>query len=362
MTASEISPAESASFAQRLLQWFDIEGRKHLPWQQAITPYRVWISEIMLQQTQVTTVIPYFERFMQRFPTVSQLATADIDEVLHLWTGLGYYARARNLHRAAKTIASENGGVFPCTLETVQALPGIGRSTAGAILSIACQQRQSILDGNVKRVMARHFGIHGFPGEKRIETQLWSVADVCTPHERVADYTQAIMDLGATVCTRTRPHCGRCPVNNDCVALRENSQSQLPTRRPKRDRPSRIAIVLIAKNAAGAVLLERRPPSGIWGGLWTFPQFEQPSALEEYLALSGFASAQGTATSLVVLPSYHHAFSHFDLELQPLLLRTEQSPGVADRDRYCWYDPINPQRIGLATPVRDIIRQVVSTP
>jgi A/G-specific adenine glycosylase len=361
MSSADNDAAINAPFAMRLLRWFDVEGRKHLPWQQDISPYRVWISEIMLQQTQVSTVIPYFERFMQRFPAIGDLAAADIDEVLHLWTGLGYYARARNLHCAAKIVMQDHAGEFPRTLETVQALPGIGRSTAGAILSIAGNQRQPILDGNVKRVLTRHLGVHGFPGEKRIESQLWVAADMCTPHQRVADYTQAIMDLGATVCTRARPNCSRCPVSRDCIALRENLQSQLPTRRPKRERPSRVALVLIARNHDGAILLERRPPTGIWGGLWTFPQFEERQALDAYLAVSGLAKVEPIQESeaLIAMPSYHHAFSHFDLELQPLLLRTGRPFAIADDDRYCWYDPMHPKRIGLATPVRDIISQLV---
>jgi A/G-specific adenine glycosylase len=342
--------ATQTLFAARLLEWFDHAGRKHLPWQQNPTPYRVWISEVMLQQTQVATVMPYYQRFMQRFADVRALASAPIDEVLHLWTGLGYYARARNLHRAAQTVVSDYGGELPRTLNALQSLSGIGRSTAGAILSLACGERQPILDGNVKRVLTRYFGVVGFPGEKRIEARLWDYADVCTPQQRVADYTQAIMDLGATVCTRTRPRCESCPVRRDCIAYRDNLQSTLPTRRPKRVRPQRKAFVLVAMNVDGAVLLERRPPSGIWGGLWTFPQFEHEVDVQIYFG-------QRIPASLP-LPLYHHAFTHFDLQLQPLLVRSAELKHVADNDKYCWYDPFNPSRIGLATPVRDIIQQV----
>jgi A/G-specific adenine glycosylase len=341
------------SFAERLLEWFDQSGRKHFPWQQNITPYRVWVSEIMLQQTQVSTVIPYYDRFMDRFGDVFALAAAPIDEVLHLWTGLGYYARARNLHRAAQTVVSEHSGEFPRSLEAMQSLPGIGRSTAGAILSIACGQRQPILDGNVKRVLTRYFGIAGFPGEKRIDTQLWELADDNTPQWRIADYTQAIMDLGATVCTRTRPRCADCPVHATCVANRDHLQATLPTRRPKRARPQRKSFVLVATNANGAVLLERRPPSGIWGGLWTFPQFDN---YDDCIRFSGQVPGANSQ-----LPAYHHAFSHFDLELQPLWFRNVTQLTVADTDKHCWYDPANPPRIGLAKPVTDIIRQLTTS-
>jgi A/G-specific adenine glycosylase len=336
-------------FAERLLEWFDQSGRKHFPWQQSITAYRVWVSEIMLQQTQVSTVIPYYERFMRRFPDVFSLASAPADEVLHLWTGLGYYARARNLLRAAQEVVNVHGGTFPRTLEAMQSLPGIGRSTAGAILSIACDHRQPILDGNVKRVLARYFGVAGFPGEKQIETRLWELAEHCTPHNRVADYTQAIMDLGATVCTRSRPQCDRCPMRSDCVAYRDNLQTTLPTRRPKRVRPQRKAFVLVATNAGGAVFLERRPPSGIWGGLWTFPQFDNHDDCIGYFGATAISSQ---------LPAYHHSFTHFDLELQPVLLRNVTQSLVADSDKHCWYDPANPPRIGLAKPVTDIIHQL----
>lgn len=308
----------------------------------------------MLQQTQVATVIPYYERFMQRFPDVRALADAPLDEVLHLWTGLGYYARARNLHRAAQIILNERNEAFPETLEGMQALPGIGRSTAGAILALSSEQRHSILDGNVKRVLTRYFGIVGFPGDKKIETRLWELADQCTPHDRVAHYTQAVMDLGATVCTRTRPRCLECPLQNECVAKREDLQASLPTRPPKRVRPQRTSIVLVGVNVTGAVLLERRPVSGIWGGLWTFPEFASEA---ECIAFFGqfFHQAPGAVVSL---PTYHHAFTHFDLALKPVLIRNADRRQVADSDKYCWYDPVHPQKIGLATPVLNIIRQL----
>jgi A/G-specific adenine glycosylase len=336
--------------AAPLLAWFDRAGRKHLPWQQDRTPYRVWVSEIMLQQTQVATVLGYYERFMQRFPDVHALAAAPLDEVLHLWTGLGYYARARNLHRAAQLIVAEQGGEFPETLEAVQALPGIGRSTAGAILALARSQRHPILDGNVKRVLARYFGIEGFPGEREVEKTLWSLADACTPAERVADYTQAIMDLGATLCVRSRPLCAACPLTEHCVARIEGRQSVMPAPRPKKIRPQRTAYVVLMVRADGAVLLERRPPVGIWGGLWALPQFDDREAIPLPLREAGQA---GDATSL---PPYFHSFTHFDLTLHPLLVRATPTQAVADTDRYCWYEPRQPARIGLTKPTVDLIR------
>jgi A/G-specific adenine glycosylase len=330
------------TFSAPLLAWFDRAGRKHLPWQQDPTPYRVWVSEIMLQQTQVATVIGYYQRFMQRFPDVHALAAAPVDEVLHLWTGLGYYARARNLQRAAQRIVTEQGGEFPQTIEAVQALPGIGRSTAGAILALSRGQRHPILDGNVKRVLARYFGVEGFPGEREAEKKLWALADECTPAERVAHYTQAIMDIGATLCVRSRPLCAACPLAQRCVARIEGRQSVLPAPRPKKVRPQRTAYVVLMVRDDGAVLLERRPPRGLWGGLWTLPQFDERQSIP----------------GAVSLPPYFHSFTHFDLTLQPLLVRAASMQGVEDPDRYCWYDPRQPARIGLTKPTVDLIRAI----
>ena len=340
------------SIAAPLLAWFDRAGRKHLPWQQNPTPYRVWVSEIMLQQTQVATVIGYYERFMQQFPDLRALAAAPVDEVLHLWTGLGYYARARNLHRAAQLIVADHDGEFPVTIDAVQALPGIGRSTAGAILSLSRSQRHPILDGNVKRVLARYFGVEGFPGEREVEKKLWSLADECTPAERVANYTQAIMDLGATLCVRSRPLCPACPLAERCVARIEGRQSRLPAPRPKKIRPQRSAYVVLRVRDDGAVLLERRPPVGIWGGLWTLPQFDERDAAEAWL--------QGDVAA--ALPPYFHSFTHFDLTLHPLLVRGSSVAGVADSDRYCWYEPRQPARIGLAKPAVELIRALAAQP
>jgi len=340
------------SVAEPLLAWFDRAGRKHLPWQQDPTPYPVWVSEIMLQQTQVATVIGYYERFMQRFPDVRALAAAPIDEVLHLWTGLGYYARARNLHRAAQLIVAEHGGEFPQTLEAVEALPGIGRSTAGAILALSRSQRHPILDGNVKRVLARYFGIEGFPGEREVEKTLWSLADECTPAERVAHYTQAIMDLGATLCVRSRPLCAACPLTEHCVARIAGRQSVLPTPRPKKIRPQRSAYVVLLVRDDGAVLLERRPPMGIWGGLWTLPQFDEGEAAHAWIQVGG----------VTALPPYFHSFTHFDLTLHPLVAEAAPVSAVADDDRYCWYQPRQPARIGLAKPAVELIRALDRQP
>ena len=352
--------------APALLAWFDLCGRKDLPWQRDRTSYRVWVSEIMLQQTQVATVIPYYERFMQRFPNVQALAAAPIDEVLHLWTGLGYYARARNLHRAAQRVVADQGGEFPRTLDEMQALPGIGRSTAGAILAISQLQRHPILDGNVKRVLARYFGIRGFPGEQKVERELWLLADACTPQQRVDHYSQAIMDLGATLCVRSRPLCPACPLYGHCVARIEGLQVELPTRKAKKARPQRTAHALITMNASGAVLLERRPPTGIWGGLWTFPQFDDEAAAREAAMLlpppspfQGEGRGEGLLSALTRLPPYHHSFTHYDLTLHPLLIRIPSAPQfVAADDRYVWYDPRQPARIGLAKPAVELIRSL----
>ncbi|MGC3981834.1 MAG: A/G-specific adenine glycosylase [Steroidobacteraceae bacterium] len=346
-------PREQA-LAPALLTWFDRAGRKHLPWQQQRTPYRVWVSEIMLQQTQVATVIPYYERFMQRFPDVQALATAPLDEVLHLWTGLGYYARARNLHRTAQIVVEQHQGEFPAMHAEMQALPGIGRSTAAAVLALSRHERHAILDGNVKRVLARYFAIDGYPGAKHVEAQLWTWAEACTPEQRVADYTQAIMDLGATVCTRSKPRCSDCPLQANCLAYEQQRQAELPTPKPKVSRPQRTAFALVAMNASGAILLEQRPLSGLWGGLWICPQFDSQDALQDWAATHLAATS-----TLAALPVIDHAFTHFDLRLQPSLLSGAQPlSAVADIAVYCWYDPHQPARIGLAKPVLDILKSL----
>jgi A/G-specific adenine glycosylase len=347
--------ADNMSFSTELLDWFATDGRKHLPWQQQRSPYRVWISEIMLQQTQVGTVVPYFQRFIAKFPDVHSLAKAPLDEVLHLWTGLGYYARARNLHKAAQTLVNEHGGEFPPEHAQIQALPGIGRSTASAILALSRDEPHPILDGNVKRVLTRCFAIHGYPGHKTVETQLWQLAETCTPQHRVADYTQAMMDLGATLCTRSKPRCGDCPLQTRCQAYAQQLQAQLPTRKPKQHRPQRAVWLLVLTDAQGAVLLEQRPPSGIWGGLWVCPQFEQEPLMRDWLQQR--LSDQHPVWQ--PLQPIAHAFTHFDLQLRPCLLKLAQRPmWVADADRFRWYDPQQPEPIGLPKPMLSLLESL----
>ena len=341
----------AGDFAARLLTWFEHDGRTDLPWQRDRSPYRVWISEIMLQQTQVATVVPYFEAFTRRFPDVATLAEAPLDEVLHLWSGLGYYARARNLQRAARVVVARHGGDFPRTLEAVMALPGIGRSTAGAILALSANERHPILDGNVKRVLCRQFGVAGYPGDPAVEQRLWSLAEACTPFSRVAEYTQAIMDLGATVCTRARPACLLCPVATSCVALRDGRQDQLPTPRPRTRRPQREVWMVIAVRAGGELLLERRPPQGIWGGLWGLPEF--PTRAH---ALQWSQERLASARPAIAGASLRHAFSHFELEIWPLIVHcADSTAGLRDDDRYLWYDPHDPPRLGLPKPIATLI-------
>jgi A/G-specific adenine glycosylase len=264
--------APPAEIADALLPWFDRHGRHDLPWKAGADPYRIWLSEIMLQQTQVTTVIPYYERFLEAFPDADALAAAEVDAVLARWTGLGYYARARNLHRAARAIVDDHGGRFPADVDALAALPGIGRSTAGAIAAQAFGVRAPILDGNVKRVITRLAAVEGWPGRTAVARELWALAEDWTPAERVADYTQAVMDLGATVCTPRRPACDACPLADRCLARARGLQHRLPTPKPKREKPERRTRMLLIQDPDGAVLLERRPPQGIWGGLWCFPQ------------------------------------------------------------------------------------------
>ena len=342
------SPAQQ--IAPRLLDWHAKAGRHDLPWQSDRSAYRVWVSEIMLQQTQVSTVIPYFERFVQRFPDVRVLADAPPDEVLHLWTGLGYYARARNLHRAAQFIRDRHGGEFPQSLDAVMELPGVGRSTGGAILAISAGARHSILDANVKRVLARYYAVDGAPDEAATLAQLWKLADDNTPVTDVATYTQAIMDLGAMVCRYPTPRCEECPIAGDCRARIEGRQAELPVAKRKRAaRRTKTAVMLVARRAS-EVLLVQRPPTGIWGGLWCLPEFEHRDAAEAY-AQNALVSA---TLERAALPDIEHSFTHFDLVITPLVASCRGEARVRDGSGL-WYDLNQPARVGLPAPIKSLL-------
>jgi A/G-specific adenine glycosylase len=310
----------------------------------------------MLQQTQVSTVVPYYERFMARFPEIRALADASVDDVLHLWSGLGYYARARNLHRAALRIRDELGGVFPTTFEEVASLPGIGRSTAGAILTFACGQRHPILDGNVRRVLTRYFGVQGVPSDRAVVEQLWELSESCTPHEQVGIYTQAIMDLGATVCTRHKPLCDYCPLCAGCFAKQTGRQQELPPARRTRAKRNREVFMLVALRKDGSVLLERRPETGIWGGLWCLPQFDTASAASVY-AEQTLRAADSEPTALGVV---EHGFTHFNLVIRPLLMQCSGQMRVMDSIPTVWYDTRHPARIGLPAPIRSLLENLAT--
>jgi len=348
-----MTPPADDDFASRLLGWFDQHGRKDLPWQAEPTAYRVWVSEIMLQQTQVATVIPYYQRFMDSFPDVATLAAASLDQVLHHWSGLGYYARARNLHKTAILLEEQFAGRFPEDSEALQALPGIGRSTAGAILSLACGQRLPILDGNVKRVLARYHRVAGWPGKTSVLRELWQLAERYTPRRKVAAYTQAIMDLGATVCTRSKPDCRACPLAEQCQARAYDEQACYPAPRPKRHLPVRAVNMAMLLNQAGEVLLEKRPPSGIWGGLWSLPEFERAEDLADW------CEAHGAKARQAVLSPLRHTFSHFHLDITAHVYRA-QSPAdsVMEAGRTVWYNSLQPQSVGLAAPVAKLLQQL----
>jgi len=340
-------------FAARLLAWYDTGGRHDLPWQHPRTAYRVWLSEIMLQQTQVATVIPYFRRFETAFPGVGDLAAAPIDEVLHLWSGLGYYARARNLHATAKIIHNEHDGEFPRNLQRLIELPGIGRSTAGAILALADNQRHPILDGNVKRVLARCYGVEGWPGRASVQNELWALAERLTPAERVTDYTQAIMDLGASLCARSKPVCGECPQHTFCEAERLNRQADFPGRKPKKEKPRRATRMLLI-HRGDEVLLRQRPPTGIWGGLWGLPESGAGIDLDDWcretLGIGGLRHEPW--------PRLKHSFSHYDLDITPVLIELTAAPRrVMEGGDWLWYNVGAPPSVGIAAPVATLLKR-----
>ncbi|RCX30300.1 A/G-specific DNA-adenine glycosylase [Thioalbus denitrificans] len=345
-------PLPPGKMAAALLAWFDRHGRHDLPWQHPATPYRVWISEVMLQQTQVATVIPYYEAFIARFPSVEALAAAPLDEVLRHWAGLGYYARARNLHQAARQVVERHGGRFPDTLEALEALPGIGRSTAGAILAQAHGIRAPILDGNAKRVLARLAAVEGWSGTAAVQRRLWELAEACTPAARVRDYTQAIMDLGATVCTRSRPACADCPLGDGCRARAEGRQGELPASRPRRELPVRRTRLLLITDPEAGVLLERRPPTGIWGGLWSLPECGWDTDPTELVR----ARYHGEVRSWRPWPARVHTFTHFRLEFTPWQGAINRpSHWVLEPDRTLWYNVGLSEPPGLAAPVRALL-------
>ena len=348
-----MSCANRFNFADAVLRWYDEYGRKDLPWQRQPTTYRVWISEIMLQQTRVGTVVGYYERFMRRFPSLVDLADAPLDDVLELWSGLGYYARAHNLHSAAKVAVERFGGELPEIFNQLPALPGIGRSTAGAILALACKQRHPILDGNVKRVLARYFAVEGWPGKPRTANTLWAHAEQLTPHNRIDHYTQAIMDIGATLCTRGKPNCGSCPLRARCRALKQDSVAEIPARKPKKSLSVRHRHMLLLQNERGQVLLEKRPPSGIWGGLLGLPMFDNAEQLQIWLE-----NRSGAVKHITDWPLIRHTFSHFHMDITPVHCRIiTPVQAVMEATGQVWYKDGKPPG-GLAAPVSRLLQQL----
>jgi len=339
-------------FAQQLLNWYDQYGRHDLPWQHPRNLYQVWVSEIMLQQTQVVTVIPYFERFMARFPDVATLAQATEDEVLHLWSGLGYYARGRNLHQAAHLIQNQYKGCIPEDTDTLISLPGIGRSTAAAILAQALGQRHAILDGNVKRVLSRFYAIEGWPGQKTVENRLWLLSEEITPDTRVADYTQAIMDLGATLCKRSQPDCPACPLNTQCLAHQQNDVARFPAPKPRKIIPIKQTRMLILRNRHNHILLLKRPPSGIWGGLWSLPECDDSTDITDFCQ-----QQLGLDIGEIVPGSpLRHSFSHFHLDIQPISAPAKiRENAIMAADERVWYNNQLPDNRGLPAPVIQLL-------
>ncbi len=353
MTAKTLSAEQ---FHGAILNWFDEHGRHDLPWQQHKTSYHTWISEIMLQQTQVVTVIPYFQRFIAKFPDVYSLAAADIDDVLHLWTGLGYYARARNLHKAANQVVDDYQGEFPDSVELLETLCGIGRSTAGAILSISQNKRAAILDGNVKRVLARFYAVEGWSGKSDVAKLLWQHAEHNTPDSRAGAYTQAMMDMGATLCTRSKPKCQQCPIQTHCAALALDRVKEFPYSKPKKTIPVRSTYMLILNNEQNDILLYQRPPTGIWGGLWSLPQVEDMADSHSELGIDV------DLDSAFYLEPLRHTFSHFHLDITPVHISlANNSTQVMEASKTLWYNPAQPDAVGLPAPVKKLLLQIHST-
>jgi len=342
-------------FSQQLLDWFDQYGRTNLPWQQQPTPYHVWLSEIMLQQTQVTTVIDYYQRFIQYYPTIEDLAKASQGDVLALWTGLGYYARARNLHKTAIVIVEQYQGMMPADLDQLIALPGIGRSTAGAIMALAHHQNFAILDGNVKRILTRYYAISGWPGKKEVENKLWQLAEQLLPNDRIADYIQAQMDLGATLCTRSKPDCKNCPLKVDCQAYQYDIPQNYPTSKPKKNIPTRQIHWLIAQSLSGKVLLEQRPNSGIWGGLWSFPELNSSDNIA-FECQNNFKLSGGEITAK---PHIRHVFTHFKLDIHPHIMSdVTMEDQIAENKNRTWYKIRDALQLGLPAPVKSFLQSL----
>ena len=343
------------SFSRKLLNWYEHHGRHDLPWQKNPTPYRVWVSEIMLQQTQVATVIPYYQRFMRQFPHLKSLALADQDQVLAHWSGLGYYARARNLHKTAQIIYQDFHGRFPRDVATIINLPGIGKSTAGAIASFAMNQPTAILDGNVKRVITRYYAIEGWPGDTKVMQQLWKIVEKVTPKKNTQAYNQAIMDLGSIICTRTKPQCHACPISSDCQAHHQQRTADLPYRKKPKTRPVKATYALLLRRHDGALLLERRPPAGIWGSLWTFPECALDADIEDYCQ-QHYAIHVLSITPWDVIS---HQFSHFQLDIHPVLLNIDiRKWKLMDSDHHIWYKLTDCQPGGIPTPVRTLLNKL----
>ncbi|MBS0192940.1 MAG: A/G-specific adenine glycosylase [Proteobacteria bacterium] len=341
------------AIASRLLRWYDQHGRHDLPWQHPRSAYRVWISETMLQQTQVATVIPYFQHFIARWPDLHALAAAALDDVLAAWSGLGYYARARHLHAAATICLREYAGELPRDLAALCALPGIGRSTAGAIMALAHDRPQPILDGNVRRVLCRHRGVRGWPGSASVQQELWTLAAAWLPTARCADYTQALMDLGATLCTPAAPDCTACPLREDCIARNEDLVAALPERKPGKPLPQRTTCALIVRDRAGRVLLQRRPPVGVWAGLWSLPEADGIDTAQAWVDRH---ARVGEVETLHEIP---HVFSHFRLRIHPLLWRDARAKAViGDNADLRWHAVEDLPTIGLPAPIRRLLEEI----
>lgn len=345
------------TFAARIASWQERHGRHDLPWQRTRDPYRIWLSEIMLQQTQVSVVTPYYEKFLARFPTVRDLAAAQDDDVLGLWSGLGYYARARNLLRAAREVCERFDGIFPARFEALETLPGVGRSTAGAIAALASGERRAILDGNARRVIARHAGIEGDPSRPEVLASLWTEAEARLPDAKIEPYTQGLMDLGAGVCLPRAPQCLLCPVSSDCAARLSERIAEIPGRKP-RAAPRRRKVAMLVVLSRGEVLLEKRPPSGIWGGLWSLPECDAGESAK--LALSRDWGIE--AAEVAPLEPFEHAFTHFTLEVQPWRLAAGRTKKLPEGKAAAWLALDDLDGAALPSPVRRLLARLTRLP